>query len=44
MTIYIRRCKKCDKAYDMMSCPNYNQKRIKEIWRRKNETPPHPKG
>jgi len=27
MSLYIRRCKKCGKAYDMMSCPWCNKKK-----------------
>ena len=28
MSIYIKKCKKCDKAYDMMSCPYCNKKKL----------------
>ncbi len=35
MSIYIKVCEKCGKAFDMLSCPYCNKKRIDEIWKKK---------
>ena len=31
MSLDIKFCKKCDKAYDMMSCPYCNKKKFGEL-------------